>query len=72
MFDRNSANNYYNNTSRQYLYLSTNETTPFRVEIYNNNILIASEIISKGNPKSVYIDRKYIISKNDTELGNST
>lgn len=50
-----------NSGSYQYLYLSTNDTTPFTINIYSNNILIAQTIISKGNPQFVFIPRKYII-----------
>lgn len=45
----------------QYLYLSTNDVDPFTVSIYSNNTLIAQSVISKGNPKYVFIPRQYII-----------
>lgn len=50
-----------NGGSYQYLYLSTNDTTPFTVYIYSNNTLIGQSIISKGNPQYVYIPRQYLI-----------
>ena len=52
----------------QYLYLSTNKTTPFEVEIYNNNTLYKKVSISKGNPGIVPIDRDLIISSDLANL----
>lgn len=46
----------------QFLHLSTNETTPFTVYIYSNNVLIAQKTISKGAPGVVDIQRQYIIT----------
>lgn len=46
----------------QFLHLSTNETTPFTVSIYNNNTLIEQKTISKGSPGVVDIPRSYIIT----------
>ena len=45
----------------QYLHLSTDQTTPFNVKVYNNNIVIAETTISKGNPGVIEIARGYII-----------
>ena len=28
--------------AQQYIYVSTNETTPFKVDIYNNNVIIGT------------------------------
>lgn len=53
-------------TSDQYLYLSTNETTPFSVSIYNNKTLIATiDNLSKGNPQKYSIPRDYIITTDE-------
>ena len=40
-----------NNTTSPYqsIYMSTNETTPFNVEIYHNNVVVATVSISKNN-----------------------
>ncbi len=54
--------------AEQYLYLSTNKTAPFVVEIYNNNVLYKSISISKGNPGIVPIDRALMISSDASNL----
>jgi len=46
----------------QFLHLSTNETTPFKVSIYNNNTLIEERTISKGSPGVVEIAWDYMIT----------
>ena len=46
----------------QSVYMSTNETTPFKVDIYSNNILIGSSTISKGNPQKFSVPRNHIIT----------
>ncbi|NML68425.1 hypothetical protein HHL23_01210 [Chryseobacterium sp. RP-3-3] len=33
-----------------YLYLSTNETVPFSVQVSNNNTVFSNVQVSKGNP----------------------
>ena len=53
-----------NTGAEQFLHLSTNETTPFNVYVYNNNNLIYQKTISKGAPGVIDIDRDYIITKN--------
>ena len=54
--------------AEQYLYLSTNRTTPFTVEIYNNNTLYKTISISKGNPGKINIDRNLMITENQADL----
>lgn len=54
--------------AEQYLYLSTNRTTPFTVEIYNNNTLYKSVKISKGNPGKIFIDREIMITDGYNDL----
>lgn len=72
MFDRNSTSSYYSNSSRQYLFLSTNETTPFDVEIYSGNVLLTTiKNLSKGNPKYYSVAQEYIISKSFADLGEN-
>ncbi|GGP02848.1 hypothetical protein GCM10010992_08890 [Cloacibacterium rupense] len=45
-----------NQSTEQYLYLSTNTSSPFNVDIYNNNQLLQKVQISKGNPAVIPID----------------
>ena len=54
--------------NRQRLYLSTNRQTPFTVSIYNNNTVIATAVISKGNPAKVDIPREMMMATSNTEL----
>ncbi|MCJ8153634.1 T9SS type B sorting domain-containing protein [Chryseobacterium sp. SSA4.19] len=67
MIDRTGNSNPY-----QKVYLSTSRTTPFPVSIYNNNVLIATVNISKGNPQKVDILREYIITTQQTDLFTPT
>lgn len=45
-----------------YLYLSTNESTPFTVEVYNNETLISSTTISKGAPANLPIPKFLMVA----------
>ena len=55
--------------AQQYIYVSTNESTPFKVDIYNNNVIIGTiNNLSKGNPQKFYVSREYIITSNNTEI----
>ena len=55
--------------AQQYIYVSTNESTPFKVDIYNNNIVIGTiNNLSKGSPQKFYIPREYIITSNNIEI----
>ncbi|WP_379968815.1 IgGFc-binding protein [Epilithonimonas sp. UC225_85] len=51
----------------QYLYLSTDETTPFTVDVYSNNKLINRTTISKGNPDYLFIPRQFLIVNNNNK-----
>ena len=50
------------------LYLSTNETTPFQVQVYNNNNVYQTVTLSKGNPQVVQIPEQFMMVTNDAEL----
>lgn len=67
MVDRSGASSPY-----QKLYLSTSRTTPFPVNIYNNNILIGTVNISKNNPQKFDVLRNYIITTQQTDLFTPT
>ncbi|RZJ82456.1 MAG: AAA family ATPase, partial [Chryseobacterium sp.] len=52
------------NSDNQTIYMSTGETTPFNVDVYFNNAVIASYTLSKNNPQKHTIstaDRNQII-----------
>jgi len=51
-----------------YLYLSTNETTPFSVQIFNNNTLFTTVQVSKGSPAQVTIPNNFLITTNQSLL----
>lgn len=67
MIDRTGAPNQY-----QKLYLSTSRTTPFPVNIYNNNVLIGTVNISKNNPQKFDVLRAYIITTQQADLFTPT
>jgi len=52
----------------QTLYMSTDEAVPFKVDIYNNNVVIGSVNISKNNPGKFDIPRNYIITTTNGDL----
>ena len=60
-----------NSTQYQSIYMSTNETTPFRVDIYHNNTIITTVTISKNNPVKYSIpnsQRSRIITTSQSDL----
>lgn len=66
MFDRASGDD---SGTFQSIYISTNETVPFSVSIYHNNIVIGSISVSKGNPvKYLVPTRGHIITRSPLKL----
>ncbi|MBM7418555.1 MULTISPECIES: gliding motility-associated C-terminal domain-containing protein [Chryseobacterium] len=51
-----------------YLYLSTNETVPFSVQIFNNNTLYTTVQVSKNNPTQVIIPNNFLIASAQNQL----
>lgn len=54
------------------LYLSTDSVTPFDVTIYNNNIVLTTVTISKGNPQTYKVANNLISSQTLTDAFNVT
>ncbi|KQS94335.1 T9SS type B sorting domain-containing protein [Chryseobacterium sp. Leaf394] len=50
------------------LYLSTNETTPFSVQIYNNNTVFTTVQVSKNNPAQVSIPEGFMFATDQADL----
>lgn len=55
-------------TPKGYLYLSTNETVPFTVQIFNNNNVIATVQLSKGAPVKQSISNNMMIASASSSL----
>ena len=51
-----------------YLYLSTNETAPFSVQVFNNNTLYTTVQVSKNNPAQVIIPNNFLIASSQSQL----
>ncbi|WP_312303220.1 T9SS type B sorting domain-containing protein [Chryseobacterium sp.] len=55
-------------TPECFLYLSTNETTPFSVQVSNNNIVFSTVQVSKNNPVQLTIPNNYMIASTPNNL----
>ncbi|MCT2562305.1 T9SS type B sorting domain-containing protein [Chryseobacterium herbae] len=51
-----------------YLYLSTNETVPFSVQVSNNNVVFSTVQVSKGNPVQLAVPSNYMIASTPNNL----
>lgn len=60
-----------NGSNYQTIYMSTNETTAFKVDVYNSNTIIGSVTISKNNPGKFNVNRSYIITTSQSDLFRS-
>ena len=60
-----------NGSEYQSIYMSTGETTPFNVQVYHNNVVVANLTISKNNPGRYIIpnsQRNRIITKSPSDM----
>lgn len=57
-----------NNPPQCFLYLSTNETTPFSVQVSNNNIVYSTVQVSKNNPVQITIPSNFMIASTPNNL----
>lgn len=57
-----------NSTVESYLYVSTNETTPFKVEVYNNNTILTALTIAKGQPGIFQVPIEYLSTDQKTDV----
>jgi gliding motility-associated-like protein len=57
-----------NDAEQQGLYFSTDSVTPFPIEIYNNNILIGTVTVSKGNPQVFDVPFQNMITTSVADL----
>lgn len=55
-------------TLQSFLYLSTNESSPFSVQIFNNNTLYTTVQVSKGNPAEISIPTNFLVTGNLNQI----
>lgn len=53
---------------QSFLYLSTNESLPFSVQIFNNNTLYTTVQVSKGNPAEISIPTNFLVTGNLNQI----
>ncbi|MFC3755377.1 gliding motility-associated C-terminal domain-containing protein [Chryseobacterium tructae] len=56
------------NQLQGFLYLSTDEATPFPVQVFNNNTLYTTVQVSKNNPIEVSIPNNFLIATTQSQL----
>ncbi|KQT18919.1 hypothetical protein ASG31_18110, partial [Chryseobacterium sp. Leaf404] len=55
---------------QSFFYLSTNETTPFQIDIYSGNVFYMSTTVSKNNPVQFIVPADYMMIANQNFIMN--